>query len=180
MKYVLGIVGVVVVTVSAAWAADRIFTNPKPDQHLKKLFPQAVAFSRLEGTPLHFRAFAEDPKKNPSAVPIGYAFWTTDIMPNERGYHAAMHFLVGMDLQGVLTGVALDYDSEPYGYFSIQPPEFVAQFKGKSIRDPFRIGQDIDAVSRATITMEAATRVIRESSRTMARQFLNPAAVKKP
>jgi transcriptional regulator of nitric oxide reductase len=180
VRYVLGLVGIVVATVSVAWAADRIFTNPKPDQHLKKLFPKAVAFSTLEGTPLHFRAFAEDPKKNPSVQPIGYAFWTTDIMPNERGYHAAMHFLVGMDLQGVLTGVALDYDSEPYGYFSIQPPEFVAQFTGKSIRDPFRIGQDIDAVSRATITMEAAARVIRESSRTMARQFLNPAAVKKP
>jgi transcriptional regulator of nitric oxide reductase len=180
VRQLAGVLGVVVVTVSVALAADRIFTNPKPDAHLKKLFPQAVAFSPLEGTPLHFKAFAVDPKKDPKAQPIGYAFWTTDLMPNERGYHAAIHFLVGMDLQGVLTGVALDYDSEPYGYFSIQPPEFVAQFKGKSIRDPFRVGQDIDAVSRASITMEAAARVIRESSRTMARQFLNPAAVKKP
>jgi transcriptional regulator of nitric oxide reductase len=175
---VLGVLGIVAVTVSVAWAADRIFTNPKPDAHLKKLFPQAAAFSPLEGTPLHFTAYAADPRTTPNAPPIGYAFWTTDIMPNERGYHAAMHFLVGMDLQGVLTGVVLDYDSEPYGYFSIQPPEFVAQFKGKSIRTPFRVGQDIDAVSRATITMEAAARVIRDSSRTMAKQFLNPAAVK--
>jgi transcriptional regulator of nitric oxide reductase len=180
VKYLLGVLGIVAVTVPVAWAADRIFTNPKPEAHLKKLFPQAVVFSPLEGTPLHFKAYAEDPKKNPNAPPIGYAFWTTDIMPNERGYHAAMHFLVGMDLQGVLTGVVLDYDSEPYGYFSIQPPEFVAQFKGKSIREPFRVGQDIDAVSRATITMEAAARVLRDSSRTMAKQFLNPAAVKKP
>ncbi len=178
MKHVLSIVGVLALTVSAALAADRIFTNPKPDAHLKKLFPQAAAFSPLEGTPLHFKAYGEDPKKNPKAQPIGYAFWTTDIMPNERGYHAAMHFLVGMDLQGVLTGVTLDYDSEPYGYFSIQPPEFVAQFKGKSIRQPFKVGQDIDAVARASITMEAAARVIRDSSRAMARQFLNPASVK--
>ena len=178
MKHVLSVVGIVALTVSVAWAADRIFTNPKPDAHLKKLFPQAVAFSPLEGTPLHFRAYGEDPKANPKAQPIGYAFWTTDIMPNERGYHAAMHFLVGMDLQGVLTGVVLDYDSEPYGYFSIQPPEFVAQFKGKSIRQPFKVGQDIDAVARASITMEAAARVIRDSSRNMARQFLNPASVK--
>jgi transcriptional regulator of nitric oxide reductase len=175
-----GVLGLVALTVTVAFAADRIFTNPKPDAHLKKLFPQAVAFSPLEGTPLHFTAYGADPKKSPDAPVLGYAFWTTDIMPNERGYHAAIHFLVGMDLQGVLTGVALDYDSEPYGYFSIQPPEFVAQFKGKSIRDPFRIGQDIDAVARASITMEAAARVIRESSRTMARQFLNPASVKKP
>jgi transcriptional regulator of nitric oxide reductase len=137
-----------------------------------------VAFSPLEGTPLHFKAYASDPKKTPDVQPIGYAFWTTDLMPNERGYHAAMHFLVGMDLQGILTGVVLDYDSEPYGYFSIQPPEFVAQFKGKSIRTPFRVGDDIDAVSRATITMTAAARAIRDSSRTMAKQFLSPAAVK--
>lgn len=178
MKYALGVLGLVAVTVSVAWAADRIFTNPKPDAHLKKLFPQAVAFSPLEGTPLHFKAYGADPKANPSAPLLGYAFWTTDIMPNERGYHAAMHFLVGMDLQGVLTGVALDYDSEPYGYFSIQPPEFVAQFKGKSVRAPFRVGEDVDAVSRATITMTSAARVIRDSSRAMAKQFLNPAAVK--
>lgn len=165
-------------TLSVAWAADRIFTNPRPDAHLKKLFPQAVAFSKLEGTPLHFRAYAVDPKTRPDAEPIGYAFWTTDIVPNERGYHAAIHFLVGLDLQGVITGVVLDYDSEPYGYFSIQPPEFVAQFKGKSVRAPFRLGEDVDAVSRATITMSSAVRAIRDSSRAMARQFLNPAAVK--
>ena len=99
-------------------------------------------------------------------------------MPNERGYHAAMHFLVGLDLQGVLTGVVLDYDSEPYGYFSIQPPEFVAQFTGKSVRAPFRVGEDVDAVSRASITVNGATRAIRDSARTMAKAFLDTAAVK--
>jgi len=172
------VLGLVAATFSAAWAADRIFTNPRPEAHLKKLFPQAVAFSKLEGMPLHFKAYGADPKTTPDARPIGYAFWTTDLAPNERGYHAAIHFLVGMDLKGVITGVVLDYDSEPYGYFSIEPPEFVAQFTNKSIRDPFRLGQDVDAVSRATITMTSAVRAIRDSARTMARQFLDPAAVK--
>jgi transcriptional regulator of nitric oxide reductase len=171
-------IGLVVATVTVAWAADRIFTNPKPDAHLKKLFPQAVAFSPLEGTPLHFKAYAVDPKAKPDAQPIGYAFWTTDLVPQERGYHGAIHFLVGLDLTGIITGVVLDYDSEPYGYFSVQPPAFVAQFKGKSVRAPFRLGEDIDAVSRATITMSSAVRAIRDSTRTMARQFLNPASVK--
>ena len=50
--------------------------------------------------------------------------------------------------------------------------------RGKSIRQPFKVGQDIDAVARASITMDAAARVIRDSSRAMARQFLNPASVK--
>jgi transcriptional regulator of nitric oxide reductase len=171
-------VGLVAATVSVAWAADRIFTNPKPDAHLKKLFPQAAAFSALEGTPLHFKVYAVDPKSKPDAQPIGYAFWTTDIVPQERGYHGAMHFLVGLDLTGIITGVVLDYDSEPYGYFSVQPPAFVAQFKGKSVRDPFKLGEDVDMVSRASITMNSAVRAIRDSSRTMARAFLNPASVK--
>jgi len=171
-------IGLVVATVSVAWAADRIFTNPKPDAHLKKLFPQAVAFSPLEGTPLHFKAYAVDPKTKPDAQPIGYAFWSTDLVPQERGYHGAIHFLIGLDLTGIIPGVVLDYDSEPYGYFSVQPAAFVAQFKGKSVRDPFKLGQDVDMVSRASITMNSAVRAIRDSSRAMARQFLNPASVK--
>ena len=161
-----------------ALAADRIFTNPKPDAHLRKLFPQAAAFSPLGGTPLHFKAYAQDPAKTPDARPIGYAFWTTDIVPDERAYHGPIHFLVGLDLKGVITGVVLDYDSEPYGFFSIQPPEFVAQFTGKSVRAPFRVGEDVDAVSRASITVNGAARAIRDSARTMAKAFLDPAAVK--
>jgi NosR/NirI family transcriptional regulator, nitrous oxide reductase regulator len=160
-------------------AAARIFTNPKPDDELKRLFPGAAAFSPLEGEPLHFRVYGVDPKKTPSAPPIGYAFWTTDMVPQEHGYHGPIHILVGMDLTGILAGVVVDYHSEPYGYFSVEPPEFAAQFKGKSIRDPFRVGGDITAVSRASLSINSATRAIRDSSRLMARAFLNPDAVKK-
>ena len=158
-------------------AVTRIYTNPKPDAHLRKLFPAAAAFSPLAGEPLHFKAYGEDPQKT-NAAPIGYAFWTTDLVPREGGYHGPIHLLVGMDLAGIITGVVLDYHSEPYGYFSVEPPEFVAQFKGKSIRDSFKVGGDIDAVSRASLSINSATRAIRDSSRLMARQFLTPDAVK--
>ena len=47
------------------------------------------------------------------------------------------------------------------------------QFKGKSVLDPLQVGTDIDAVSRATITVEAATRAIRQGSRQLVRQFLS-------
>jgi transcriptional regulator of nitric oxide reductase len=158
--------------------AQRIFTNPRPDAHLRALFPSAVAFSPLEGTPLHFNAYAVDPKANPAAPPIGVAFWTTDLVPNEHGYHGPVHMLVGMDMTGVLAGVIVTYDSEPYGYFSVQPPKFAAQFKGKNIRDPFRVGGDVDAVSRASITIASAARAIRDSSRMVAKALL-PAEVTK-
>jgi NosR/NirI family nitrous oxide reductase transcriptional regulator len=163
----------------ATAAAERIYTNPKPDVHLKKLFPNAAAFSALEGSPLHFTAYAADPQLSPAAPPLGFAFWTTDMVPQEHGYHGAIHILVGMDPGGILTGVAVDYDSEPYGYFSVEPAEFAAQFKGKSIRDPYRVGEDVDAVSRATLSVTSAARAIRDSSRLVARALLSPDAVKR-
>jgi transcriptional regulator of nitric oxide reductase len=165
----LGTLGVVVL-------AQRIITNPKPEAHLKALFPAAAAFSPLSGDPLHFIAFATDPKSTPSAPPVGYAFWTTDIVPNEHGYHGPIHVLVGLDLKGVITGAIVDYDSEPYGYFSVEPPKFAAQFKGKTIKDAFVVGRDVDAVSRASISINSATRAIRDASRIVAQKFLPEAA----
>jgi transcriptional regulator of nitric oxide reductase len=160
-------------------AASRIFTNPHPDAHLKKLFPQAGFFTPLTGEPLHFTAYASHPHGNTAAPPLGLAFWTTDLVPNEHGYHGAIHCLVGMDMTGIITGVVVDYHSEPYGYFSVEPDAFAEQFKGKSIREPFRVGGDIDAVSRASLSIGSATRAIRDSARMIARQFLSPDAVKK-
>jgi transcriptional regulator of nitric oxide reductase len=105
---------------------------------------------------------------------IGYAFWTTDVDPLERGYDGPIKMLVGMDPKGILTGIILVEHKEPYGDFSIERPAFASHFKNKDIRDPFRLGTDIDAVSRATITMSSAVRAIRNSARRVARAFLTP------
>lgn len=153
------------------------FIDPLPVARLKQLFPSAAAFSpRGTADPLYFTAFDADPSKA-GARPIGYAFWTTDLVPEQLGYHGHIHMLIGMDTAGRLTGVIVDRHTEPYGDFSIEPPAFAAQFKGKSVRDRFEAGADVDAVSRASITIRAAAREIRDSARTVARAVLNPSAV---
>ena len=162
--------------VVVAAAGDRIYTLPNPSAELKRLFPGASTFSALAGDPLHFTAYAADPKA--SDKPLGVAFWTTDLVPQEHGYHGPIHMLVGLDMTGILTGVIVTYDSEPYGYFSVEPPKFAAQFKGKKINDPFRVGGDVDAVSRASITIGSATRAIRDASRMVAQKLLPPEATK--
>ena len=152
------------------------FIDPMPTARLKQIFPNAVTFTpRGEKDPLYFTAYAADPAKNPNAKPIGYAFWTLDIVPEERGYHGHIHMLVGMTPQGRIAGVIMDVNTEPYGDISINLPDFPNQFRGKSIRDRFEVGQDVDLTSRATITVRAAAREIRESSRIVARAVLNPA-----
>jgi len=49
------------------------------------------------------------------------------------------------------------------------------QFKGKKVSDPFRVGGDVDAVSRASISIASATRAIRDSARMVAKQLLTEA-----
>jgi hypothetical protein len=174
------VVVMVVAAITVSAQQRRIYTNPKPEEHFRKLFPSAAAVSPFGGDPLHYKVYGADPKTSPGAAPLGYIFWTTDMVPNEHGYHGPLHILVGLDPTGVITGIVVDYHSEPYGYFSVEPPEFPEQFKGKSIFDPFRVGEDIDAVSRASLTINSATRAIRDGSRMMAKVFLDPAAVKRP
>lgn len=156
------------------------FIDPMPSARLKQLFPAAAAFTpRGEKDPLYFTAYGVDPARVPKAKPIGWAFWTIDLVPGELGYHGHIHMLIGMNTQGRLTGVIVDRNTEPYGDISINRPDFPLQFRGKSIRDRFEVGQDVDLTSRATITVRAAAREIRESSRMVARAVLTPDAVQR-
>jgi len=144
--------------------------DPRLLLQLKQAFPGAANFSAKETDPLpHYKAFVNGARGAQTLA--GYAFWTTDLQPLERGYDGPIKMLVGIDLKGLLTGLIVVEHHEPYGDFSIEPPSFASMFNGKSVLDAFKVGSDIDAVSRATITMTSASRAVRNSSRRMARAF---------
>jgi len=143
--------------------------DPALEAQLRRVFPAAVSFSAKQaGPPSHFVAYAAD------RTVAGYVFWTTEMEPLERGYDGPIKMLVGVDTNAVLTGVLVTEHREPYGYFSVDLPEFAAQFAGKNIRDPFRVGGDVDAVSRATITITSSSRAIRNGARRVARALMTP------
>lgn len=141
------------------------------ERMLRQLFPAAGAYSARRGTPPHYEAYATATAGAPLA---GIAVWTTDLDPLERGYDGPIKILVGLDMRGVLSGVIVADHHEPYGYFSVDLPEFAARFRGKSVRDPFVVGQDVDAISRATLTVTSATRAIRNSARRAATALIPP------
>ena len=158
---------------AAIWIVSGAAQSGVDPALLKRLFPAATAFSPKGGDPPHITALVGDPKSG-AQTPIGLAFWTTELEPLERGYDGPIKILVGIDMKGVLAGIVVAEHHEPYGNFSIDPPQFSAQFKGKDVRDRFRVGMDVDAVSRASITIGSATRAIRNSARRIARQYLAP------
>ena len=138
---------------------------------LRRVFPAAAGFSAKQpGPPPHFVAY----KDAASKTVAGYVFWTTELEPLERGYDGPIKMLVGLDTNGILTGVIVTEHREPYGYFSVDLPKFSQQFKGKDIRDPFRVGQDVDAVSTATISITSSSRAIRNGARRLARSLMTP------
>ncbi|HWN83834.1 MAG TPA: FMN-binding protein [Vicinamibacterales bacterium] len=163
---------------SGGLAVGQAGIEPSVLDKLKRLFPAATTFSPKEGEPLHFTAYAADARGARSV--LGYAFWTTEVVPLERGYGGPIVMLVGLDLKGVISGIVIGDHREPYGNFSIDMPQFAAQFRNKDVRDPFKLGEDIDAVSRATITMSSAVRSIRNAARRVARTLLTPPAAAKP
>src|SRR5207237_10580548 len=98
----------------------------------------------------------------------------TEVVLLERGYYGPTTMLVGLDRNARLTGLLVTEHHEPYGYFSVDLPEFALQFKGKDIRDPFKVGSDVAAVSRASISINSSSRAIRNGARRLARAVLTP------
>src|SRR5882672_9963816 len=153
-----------------SFAAGQASVDSKLQGQLKQVFPGASGFSPKGGSPPHFTAFSDPGSKNVA----GYVFWTTELEPLERGYDGPIKMLVGLDTNARLTGILVTEHHEPYGYFSVELPEFALQFKGKDIRDPFKVGADVAAVSRASISINSSSRAIRNGARRLARALLTP------
>ena len=138
---------------------------------LFEVMPQATSFSQKSGSPPVIKAFS-DPEQEQL---IGLVFATPDIPPEEIGFSGPLHLLVGMDLEGVLTGAKVLYYTESYRSFRgnfVEDAGFTRQLTNKSIADAFRLGTDIDTISRATITSWALTRGVRNAARRVAETYL--------
>lgn len=141
---------------------------------LRGVMPMADSFSEKSGEPPVYRAFGEATDGGEAPV-VGYLFETSDYPPEEVGYSAPIQVLVGMDLEGILTGIEILFYRESYmsirGDF-LNTERFPFQFKGMSVGDGFRVGRDVNGVSRATLTSWATSRGIRNSARKVARAYL--------
>ena len=54
----------------------------------------------------------------------------------------------------------------------MESQEYLRHFLGKSINDSFELDKDIDGISRATVSVEAMAKTIKESSRIVASDVL--------
>ena len=78
---------------------------------LGKVIPGTDSFSEKDGQPPVFKAYRTDPVSGEQQL-VGYAFLTPDVPPEEVGYSAPIEVLVGMDLEGRITGIEVLYYRE--------------------------------------------------------------------
>ncbi|MFP3947306.1 MAG: 4Fe-4S binding protein [Longimicrobiales bacterium] len=141
---------------------------------LESVFPGADRFSEKAGDPPVYRAYRVDPDTGEESL-LGFVFRTQDVPPEREGYDAPIRTLVGMNLEGVLTGIrVMSYRESLRGSRGdfLARPGVQGQFAGKSIRDRFRVREDVRNVTGATITVRAMAEGIRNAARRVAAAYL--------
>lgn len=154
--------------------AQTPFSRQVTEAQLKDVMPAAHRFSDKTGNPPVFTAFTTDPVSGEDVI-VGYVFQTSDLPPEEIGFSSTIDVLVGLDLAATVTAIkVLDYNesflSSRGDFLSIRP--FQEQFRRKPLSAPFRVGRDIDGVSRATITSWATSRGVYNAARRVAQAYL--------
>ncbi|MCH8811524.1 MAG: 4Fe-4S binding protein [Gemmatimonadetes bacterium] len=141
---------------------------------LAEVMAGADTFSEKEGDPPVFKAYRIDPQGGERTL-VGYVFLTSDLPPEPYGYSGTIEALVGMDLEGSITGIKVMRYRETLRRFRgdfLSARGFQEQFTGKHIAEPFMVGRDVAGITRATITVNALSRGIRNSARRVAEAYL--------
>lgn len=159
----------------AAAAARTPWSSELQPEWLKEIMPQADSFSDKAGDPPVIRAYRSQPETGEPEL-VGFLFMSKDVPPEEKGYSAPIDMLIGLHVNGHLTGIkVLDY-VESYRYSRgdfLAAEGFQEQFGNKPITDTFRVRHDVDGVSNATISSWAIARTVRSASRKVARAYLD-------
>ncbi len=135
---------------------------------LREVMPGAERFEEASGNPPVRRALSGE-------TLLGYVFLTSDLPPEVRGYSGPIQTVVGMTPEGTITGARVVEYHETYmrtrGDF-LRTPGFQEQFSGKSVGDAFQVREDVDGISRVTISVRAMARGIRQTARRVAAEYM--------
>jgi len=145
------------------YAGRALLPGKKVDEaiYLKELAPGAV-FSAKQGSPPHYRT-------GNGTV----AFNTYDVVPSIRGYAGPVKTLIALDREGRILGLKILDHRETKNYIHyMETPGYLSRFIGKMAGDAFEVDKDIDGITRATVSVEALAKTVKESSRTVAKNVL--------
>ena len=156
-------------------------TDPDLCAHVPcaEVLPGADSFSLRMGRPAYVEAYRAE--SGGERTTVGYVFLTTDVVDIPAYSGKPIISLIGMDTNGIITGIRILRHSEPILLLGI-PEEvltrFVDQYLGKYIGDRIEIGKSrdeaghvgLDAITGATVTVIAQNQMVVRSGVAIARQ----------
>jgi hypothetical protein len=85
------------------------------------------------------------------------------------GYGGPMEVIVGVDSAGNILGVEMVEERESPGFFRlVRNSKLFESYTRQQIADPLQLGQDLDAISGATMSAEGVANAVREAVRDVA------------
>lgn len=95
------------------------------------------------------------------------------MVTRKRGYAADIEVLTVVDpATGTVKGIQVLKQSETPGIGTqVTQPTFTAQFAGKSAGDPFKVGEDIDGATFATVSSQAVADAVKQAAETIVRLY---------
>jgi hypothetical protein len=94
------------------------------------------------------------------------AFLSSELVPGVRGYAGPITLLAVLGPDGRIRGLRIIEHHETRNYVHyLETPDYLNRLIGKSILDRFEVDRDVDGISRATVSVEALARTLREGSR---------------
>lgn len=81
-----------------------------------------------------------------------------------KGFGGPLTLAVGIDKSGSVKGIAVVTSKETVGLGSkALEDSYLGKFKGKTVKDRLKVGEDVQAVTGATITSKAVTNQVRQA-----------------
>jgi electron transport complex protein RnfG len=166
------VLALICVGASAALAFTYAWTNPLILKHevkerneaLHKVLPEARTFKeQRKGEQIYYLAMRDGNQVGIGFITIG------------KGYGGDIKLIIGVDGEGKITGLeVLSHLESPGLGARITEDWFKAQFKGKTVRDKFKVkgpDADLDAIIGATISSRAVAKAVKEGLEAHAKHF---------
>jgi hypothetical protein len=169
-KVIFPVVWALIVLVCAR-AYAKIEAAAPPDKDILSIVPGAASFKHIKKPIDCFRLFDKD--KNT----VGVAVITSKVQPEVTGYANEIALLVGVNEEGVVTGVRLlAHQDGPEQMNLILSKRFLEKFTG---RKPTEKWTDIEAVTGATISSSAIIEDVQSAALAAAEQVIKSGILSK-
>jgi len=146
---------IAVAAILVAWVLSRFVSGTAVEPFLEQALPEAKRFQPINGDLYS----AWGPGETGPEVLIGYV-----AIGEASGYGGPLKMAVGVSPQGEVLGMAIiEHKETPTFLYRVMRMDFPKELIGKRFSDRIQLGEDVDAVSGATLTSRAMAEVVRDS-----------------